>query len=216
MRTAIQNLILFSLFISYQCVSAQYWSIDAGMGIGLKFPSNSEDRRDGLGLHLGLAYQFNDKWSISLAYQTFGTGTFWSGDFPNFSNDTTDTFEFNKTNSNLWMLNPRYFFNSNKVDTSFLVGLAFGIQQIVRDINVNGQKTLSKSVLTIAPEIGYSIDDVNFALRWYPIQETPAFETTDQRDGRRKVFEPVKFSLVTLHVTYSFKLSKKGSRKPSD
>jgi len=164
---------------------------------------------------LGLAYEFNDNWSISLAYQTFGTGTFWSEGNPNFSDDTTDFFEFNKTNSNLWQLNSRYFFNSYKADASFLVGVALGIQGIKRDINVNDISSISKSVFTIAPEFGYSINNFVIALRWHPRQETPAFETIDQSDGRRKEFEPVKFSLVTLHVTYSLRLSKRGSSDPS-
>lgn len=212
MKPFTRIVLVFFFCLGYQSSSAQDWSLDTGLGLGLKVPSGWDERRGGFGLHLGLSHTLNTKWSLSFAYQTYGTGFFWSPDGPTLSESDTDFFEFNETNSNLWMLNPRYFFGSNNSDPSFLVGMAFGIQGIKRAVDVNGIKSISKSVFTIVPEIGYTLDGFILALRWYPGQETPTFEALDQNDGRRKVFEPVRFSLITIHFTYSIKLKKRQTK----
>lgn len=208
MKEIFQVFIIVFFCISHHIICAQQWSLEPGIGLGLKIPSDWEDRRGGFGLHLGASYYNGKKWSVSVEYQTYGTGTFWSGDLPDISSGATDIFGFNKTNASLYMLNPRYFLNSSLAENSVLFGLAVGVQQIKREIDVNDRKNISRAVFTFAPEVGYKINQMIMALRWYPTQESPGFEAVDKIDNRRKIFVPVRFSFITFHITYSICLLK--------
>jgi len=203
---------ILAICIDNYVISAQEWNLEPGIGLGVKIPSNWDDRRGGFGVRLGLSYDFVNNWSVGAGYETYGTGNFWSGDLPTTSEGNTDIFEFNQTNSNLWMVHTRYFLDTKNPDTSFLFGIAVGIQNFKREINVNDIDRLSQSEFTVAPEIGFTIDDFIMAFRWYPKQNIPGFDTVDLDDGRRKIFQPVSFSLITLQITYSLQLSKKKSK----
>ena len=158
-------ILTFVICIDNYVISAQEWNLEPGVGLGVKIPSDWDDRRGGFGVRLCISYEFLNKWSVGAAYETYGTGHFWSGDLPTISEGNTDIFEFNQTNSNLWMLHTRYFLDTKKSDTSFLFGIAFGIQNFKREINVNDIDRLSQSEFTVAPELGFGLDDFIIAFR---------------------------------------------------
>ncbi|WP_293294671.1 outer membrane beta-barrel protein [Allomuricauda sp.] len=199
---------ILAICIDNYTISAQQWNLEPGIGLGVKIPSDWDDRRGGFGIRLGLSYDFANNWSVGAGYETYGTGNFWSEELPTESEGNMDIFEFNQTNSNLWMVHTRYFLDTKNSDTAFLFGIAMGIQNFKREINVNDTERLSLSKFTVAPELGFGLNDFIIAFRWYPKQKISGLEIVDLNDGRRKVFEPVSFSLITLQITYSLQLSK--------